>query len=260
LARQVKFHDLPKFYQVTFHPRVCEIANNRALGGTSMVWALIFDVDGVIADTEVLNARASVLMFKELYNTNVQSDDFRPFVGTGDERYVEGVAEQYGVTIDTQAAVQRRADNFFKLLQNEPLPAAAGVLDLVEAARRDPETKVAIATSGQKAKQFPVILGAGLKLEWFDAVITGDDVTKKKPDPQIYLLTAERLGVPPQRCVVVEDAPAGVQAAKRAGMACLAVTSTVTAEELEGADRVVGRLDEVGLPEVRRLVKSPEQG
>ncbi|MEN6641564.1 MAG: HAD family phosphatase [Armatimonadia bacterium] len=225
-----------------------------------MTWALIFDVDGVIADTEVLNARASVLMFKELYNVTVQPEDFRPFVGTGDERYVEGVAEQYGVTIDTAAAVQRRADNFFKLLQNEPLPAAPGVMALVEAARQDPETKVAIATSGQKGKQFPVIEGTGLKLEWFDAVITGDDVTKKKPDPQIYLLTAERLGVAPERCVVVEDAPAGVLAAKAAGMACLAVTTSVTAAELQGADRVVESLAEVGLREVRGLVERSESG
>lgn len=219
-----------------------------------MSYALIFDVDGVVADTEVLNARASVMMFQELYGVTVQPEDFRPFVGTGDERYVEGVAEQYGVTIDTAAAVQRRAENFFKLLHDEPLPAAPGVLELVQAARQDPQARLAIATSGQKAKQFPVIEGTGLKLEWFDAVITGDDVTKKKPDPQVYLLTAQRLGLEPAVCVVFEDAPAGVTAAKRADMACIAVTTTVTAEELTGADRVFESLAEVRLDDVRRLV------
>lgn len=219
-----------------------------------MVWALIFDVDGVVADTEALNARASVLMFQELYGVTVQPEDFRPFVGHGDERYCEGVAEKYGVTIDTQAAVDRRAANFFRLLQDEPLPASPGVLALVTAARHDPEVKLAIATSGQKAKQFPVITGAGLKLEWFDAVITGDDVTRKKPDPQIYLLTAERLGVPPERCIVFEDAPAGVQAAKSAGMRCVAVTSTVTADELRAADLVVDSLAELTLAQLRALV------
>lgn len=221
-----------------------------------MIYALIFDVDGVVADTEVLNARASVMMFRELYGVAVHPEDFRPFVGTGDERYVEGVAEQYGVTIDTAAAVQRRADNFFKLLQNEPLPAAPGVLELVQTARQDPQARLAIATSGQKAKQFPVIEGTGLKLEWFDAVITGDDVTKKKPDPQIYLLTAERLGLDPAACVVFEDAPAGVTAAKSAGMACVAVTTTVTAQELTGADRVFDTLAEVRLDDLRRLLKA----
>jgi len=218
-----------------------------------MTYALIFDVDGVVADTEVLNARASVLMFAELYDVTVQPEDFRPFVGTGDERYVEGVAEQYGVTIDTQAAVDRRAECFFRLLLDEPLPAAPGVLELIQAAREDPDARLAIATSGQKAKQFPVIMGTGLKLEWFDAVITGDDVDRKKPDPQIYLRTAARLGLEPAVCVVFEDAPAGVQAAKSAGMACIAVTTSVTREELAGANLVLESLAEVGLADVRRL-------
>ncbi|MEI6504007.1 MAG: HAD family phosphatase [Armatimonadota bacterium] len=219
-----------------------------------MTWALIFDVDGVVADTEALNARASVLMFQELYGVTVQPEDFQPFIGHGDERYVEGVAEQYGVTIDTQAAVDRRAENFFKLLQNEPLPAAPGVLEIVQAARSDPAVKLAIATSGQKAKQFPVIEGTGLKLEWFGVVVTGDDVDRKKPDPQIYLRTAERLGLPPGRCLVFEDAPAGVQAAKAAGMACVAVTTSAPTQELRAADVVVESLAQLSLAQLRALV------
>jgi beta-phosphoglucomutase len=212
-----------------------------------MTCALIFDVDGVVADTEALNARASVMMFRELYGTEVQPEDFRPFVGTGDERYVEGVAEQYGVQINTAAAVERRKDNFFRLLRDAPLPAMPGVLALVQAARRASDVKIAIATSGNKDKQFPVIEGTGLKLEWFDAVISGDDVTRKKPDPQIYLVTAARLGVDPAHCIVFEDAPAGVRAAKAAGMKCMAVTSSVGREELSEADVVVDSLAEVDL-------------
>ncbi len=208
-------------------------------------WGLIFDVDGVIADTEALNARASVQMFAQLYDVTVQPEDFRPFVGTGDERYVEGVAEKYGVQIDTQEAVQRRAENFFHLLQSSSLPAAPGVLELVEAGRVDERVRLAIATSGQKAKQFPVIEGTGLKLDWFDAIITGDDIDRKKPDPQIYVRTAQYLGLPPERCVVIEDAPAGVAAAKAAGMFCVAVTSSVGRDALKLADLVVDSLLEV---------------
>jgi HAD superfamily hydrolase (TIGR01509 family) len=219
-----------------------------------MTWAMIFDVDGVVADTEALNARASVMMFEQLYHATVRAEDFRAFVGTGDERYVEGVAEKYGIRIDTIAAVERRKDNFFRLLRESPLPAMDGVLELVQAARERPEVRVAIATSGNKDKQFPVIEGAGLRLEWFDAVITGDDVTRKKPDPQIYLVTAERLGISPARCVVFEDAPAGVEAAKAAGMRCVAVTSSVDADQLRAADRVVASLAEVGIPELAELI------
>ncbi|MGC9320268.1 MAG: HAD family hydrolase [Armatimonadota bacterium] len=221
-----------------------------------MQWAVIFDVDGVVADTEALNARASVMMFEELYDTRVQPEDFRAFVGTGDERYVEGVAEKYGVEIDTEAAVERRRRNFFKLLEKETLPAMPGVMEIVQAARVAADVRIAIATSGNKDKQFPVIEGTGLKLEWFDAVITGDDVTKKKPDPQIYLITAETLGVPPERCVVLEDAPSGVGAAKAAGMVCVAVTSSVSAESLQEADLVVDSLAQVSLAKLRALATS----
>ena len=219
-----------------------------------MTWAMIFDVDGVVADTEALNARASVMMFRELYGVEVRPEDFRPFVGTGDERYVQGVAEKHGVAIDTAAAVERRRANFFTLLETEPLPAMPGVLELVQAARDDPSVRLAIATSGNKDKQFPVIEGAGLRPEWFDAVITGDDVTRKKPDPQIYLVTAKRLGIPPDRCVVFEDAPVGVTAAKAAGMKCVAVTGSVEAEELGHADLVVDSLAEVGMGALRAMV------
>ncbi len=220
-----------------------------------MTWALIFDVDGVVADTETLNAQASVIMFSELYGVPVRAEDFRPFVGTGDERYVEGVAEQYGVTIDTPVAVARRKDNFFRLLHDTPLPAMPGVLALVAAGRADADVRLAIATSGNRDKQFPVIEGTGLRLEWFDAVITGDDVTRKKPDPQVYEVTAQRLEVPVARCVVFEDAPAGVAAAKAAGMHCVAVTSSVSADLLAAADVVVDTLAQVGLTTLRKLVR-----
>jgi cytidine deaminase len=222
-------------------------------------WALVFDVDGVIADTEALNAKASVEMFRQLYRVTVQPEDFRPFVGTGDERYVEGVAEKHGVTIDTQAAVLRRAENFFALLKSEPLPAAPGVLELVEAARERPDVGLAIATSGQKAKQFPVIEGTGLRLDWFDVVITGDDVTRKKPDPQIYALAAERLGLEPARCVVFEDAPVGVQAALAARCPCIAVTSTVAGEELAAANLVVESLAAIPFARVQALALAREK-
>ncbi len=133
-------------------------------------------------------------------------------------------------------------------------------MELVTAARADPQARLAIATSGNKDKQFPVITGTGLRLEWFDAVITGDDVTKKKPDPQIYLVAAERLGLAPGACVVFEDAPAGVAAARAAGMACVAVTSSVQAEQLREADVVVESLRELTLAEVAKLATEVSAG
>jgi len=90
-------------------------------------------------------------------------------------------------------------------------------------------------------------------------VITGDDVTRKKPDPQIYTLAATRLGLQPARCVVFEDAPVGVEAALAAAVAGIGVTSTVEARELNGADVVVESLAEVSLARLRRWPMGPER-
>jgi HAD superfamily hydrolase (TIGR01509 family) len=217
-------------------------------------WALIFDVDGVIADTEALNARASAQMFAELYGVTVSPADFYPFIGTGDERYVEGVAEQYGVTIDTEAAVARRAENFQKLLAGGPLPPTPGLLDLVRQARAAGHVTLAIATSGRREKQCPVIEGTGLELSWFAAILTGEQVTRKKPDPQIYQMTAKYLRLLPERCVVVEDAPAGVAAAKAAGMWCVGLTTSAPPEALTAADWAVASLEEVTVEKLERLL------
>ncbi len=193
-----------------------------------MQWALIFDVDGVVADTETLNARASALMMRQLYGAEVQPEEYREFVGTGDERYVEGVAEKHGVTIDTEAAVERRRQNFFELLKDHPLPAMPGVMAIVQAARVSADVGLAIATSGNADKQFPVIEGTGLKLEWFD----------------------------PERCIVFEDAPAGVAAARAAGMICVAITGSVEADKLADADLVVDSLAELSLAKLRGMALS----
>jgi len=220
-----------------------------------MKWAMIFDVDGVVADTEKLNAEASAAMMRQLYDTQVDPEEYREFVGTGDERYVQGVAENHGVTVDLAAAVQRRKENFFKLLARRPLPAMPGVIELVLAALDDDDAVTAIATSGNRDKQLPVIEGTGLRLGWFDAVVTGEDVTRKKPDPQIYRVASDRLGVPPGRCVVFEDAPAGVAAAKALRMKCVAVTSSVGAEKLRDADLVLADLGGLSLEQVRALAE-----
>ena len=217
---------------------------------------LIFDVDGVIADTETVNAHASVEMFQDLYRVEVQPHDFRPFIGRGAERYVLGVAEKYGVEIDVAGATRRREQNFLRLLSEQGLEPLPGVLDLIREARSAPDFRLAIATSGSPTKAFPVLAAVGLPLKHFDVVVTGADVTHKKPDPEIYRTTAEQLGLPPRQCVVIEDAPAGVEAAKAAGAWAIAVTNSTGAESLRAADHVVESVALVGLDALRQTVRN----
>jgi beta-phosphoglucomutase-like phosphatase (HAD superfamily) len=81
----------------------------------------------------------------------------------------------------------------------------------------------------------------------FDCIVSGQDVSESKPSPQTYLLAAEKLGTTPSNCVVIEDSPLGVKAAKTAGMKCLAVTNTHHRQYLHEADRVVDSLEDVDL-------------
>ena len=110
---------------------------------------------------------------------------------------------------------------------------------------------MAVGSSAPRENVTAAIDRLGVR-DWFDAVVTGSDVQRGKPDPQIFLVAAERLGVPPARCVVIEDAPVGIAAAAAAGMACVGLASTGrTRETLSKAQLVVDSLSELS-PEVLR--------
>jgi HAD superfamily hydrolase (TIGR01509 family) len=106
---------------------------------------------------------------------------------------------------------------------------------------RDHSYALALASSGDRVKVAFGMQALGLD-GTFETVVCGNDVTHSKPDPEIYLLTAQRLGILPTGCVAIEDAPAGVEAAKRAGMRCIAVTNSVAREQLLQADLIVASL------------------
>jgi beta-phosphoglucomutase-like phosphatase (HAD superfamily) len=219
-----------------------------------MAYGLIFDVDGLLADTEPVVAQASIDMFRQLYGVEVTAEDFRPFIGTGAVRYVEGVAEKYGVAIDIEEAVAKRQENYVALLERSDGIAFPGVHALIDAAALDPDWKLSIATSSYIENSRPTLKAARISPEKFNAWITGSDVTQKKPDPEIYLKAAEAIDLEPARCVVCEDAVVGVEAAKAAGMKCVGVMNTFSREELAGADLVVRTLEEVNLDILRRLI------
>jgi HAD superfamily hydrolase (TIGR01509 family) len=178
----------------------------------------------------------------------VQPDDFLPFVGTGEERYVAGVAEKYGFPLDPPAAKRRTYEIYLDLVPSR-LETFPGVLDLVNACR-NAGLLVAVASSADEIKVRANLEKIGLPIKFWDAVITGEAVANKKPAPDIFLAAAERLGVYPQECVVVEDAVNGVQAAKAAGMRCVAVAQTFPPDRLRESDVIRNRIGDVTLSDL----------
>jgi HAD superfamily hydrolase (TIGR01509 family) len=199
-----------------------------------MIKGVIFDMDGVLVDSEAFICEAAVKMFAEMGYT-VQPDDFLPFVGTGENRYVGGVAEKYGVpNFDTEKSKARTYQIYGEIVKGrlEPL---AGVNEFISKARAR-GLKLAVASSADAVKVEINLREIGLSPETFDAVINGLDVERKKPSPDIFLLAAKKLGLSATECLVVEDAVNGVEAAKSAGAKCLALTKSFSADELAGAD------------------------
>ena len=225
----------------------------------SKLYGLIFDVDGVIADTEGPTAEATIKVFADLFGIkNVKAQDFEAGIGKGAVAYIKAAAKVHGLELtDEQVAEaeKMREENFIKLLQEQPLPAFPGVLELINAALARPDFGLAIATSSSREMSEVAVRGAKVPYDRM-AYVSGSDVTNKKPHPEIFLLAAERMGIPPASCVVIEDSPGGVEAAKAAGAKCIAVTNTTTHENLCQADSICDSLEQISLETVVNLVSS----
>lgn len=220
-------------------------------------YGLIFDVDGVIADTESVNRRVSVQVFDDLFGVKgVKDEDFTEGLGRGAHEYVKAAARVHNLDLTKEQldkAVQYRQDLFLEVLKTEPLPPYPGVMELIEAGLSSDDFQVAIATSGTLEKSRAALEAAGIPYTKM-VYVNGNDVKRKKPDPELFLIAAQRMGLDPARCVVIEDAPNGVQAAKAAGAKCIAVTNTTPAEQLAQADMICDSLKGVTLETLVTLV------
>jgi HAD superfamily hydrolase (TIGR01509 family) len=202
------------------------------------VQAVIFDMDGVIVDSEPYSMRALIDTLRR-YGIEPTPDDLRRSYGRRVRDDIADYFARYAVSADVDIAIAHKHARYYHLAAGHLHPFA-GVMALLERIRHH-GYRLALASSGDRVK---VAFGMqALELNRiFETVITGDDVSHSKPDPEIYLMTAQRLGLPPADCIAIEDAPAGVEAAKRAGMRCIAVTNSVAREQLQQADLIVDAL------------------
>ena len=194
---------------------------------------VIFDMDGVLVDSEPFICQAACQMFRELGQT-VQPEDFTPFIGTGENRYLGGVAEKYGLAVEIDQVKKRTYDIYLEIIRGalQPLPGVIAFIDQCQAMGK----KLAVASSADRRKVLGNLREIGVSPERFSAVVVGEDVERKKPAPDIFLLAAEQLRLAAADCLVVEDAVSGVAAAKAAGARCLALTTSFPREALVGAD------------------------
>jgi HAD superfamily hydrolase (TIGR01509 family) len=196
---------------------------------------VIFDMDGVLVDSEPFIGRAAVAMFEEK-GVAVDPREFLQFTGMGEDRFLGGVAELHGVTLDLARDKKRTYEIYLELIRGQlgPMP---GVHEFI-ARCRELGLSLAVASSADSMKVEGNLREIGVPAETFGAILVGEDIVRKKPWPDVFLEAGRRLGLPASSCLVIEDAVSGVTAARRAGSRCLGLTSSFNAELLveAGAD------------------------
>jgi beta-phosphoglucomutase len=213
--------------------------------------AVVWDLDGVIVDSAEAHNASWQTLAKEYDLPYDPNTDFKKIFG---RHSVDIIQHLWNITDREQAEeMADKKEAYFReaAAHLEPLPGAVELIkSLDEAGWRQ-----AIGSSAPRANVDLLLSSTGLA-RYMQAIASGDDVTQGKPDPQVFLLAFERLGVLPSKGVVIEDAPAGIQAGKRAGAATLGVTTTQTLQTLldAGADRIVDSLEEVTVGDLEQLV------
>ena len=215
--------------------------------------AVVWDLDGVIVDSADAHNESWVAMARQFGVPYDPEKDFPVIFGRHNN---DIISSMWGVT--DQSKIDEMADFKERKFREaaaklKPLP---GVVELVKALR-EAGWKQAIGSSAPMLNIQALLDATGLG-PYMDAISSGNDVTEGKPNPQVFLIAFERVGVDPRNGVVIEDAPAGVLGGKRAGAAVLGVTTTQTAGVLRdaGADRVVDSLEEISVADLEAMVQA----
>ncbi|RLD88682.1 MAG: HAD family phosphatase [Bacteroidetes bacterium] len=205
--------------------------------------AVLFDMDGVLVDSEAHICKAGMAMFAEK-GYQVSAEDFLPFTGMGENRYLGGVAEKHRIPFDLEKDKARTYEIYADLVRGKISPLD-GVHDFIHKCL-DRGLKMAVASSADPVKVNINLEEIGLEKELFLAIVTGLDIEHKKPAPDIFLKAAQLVGADPGSCLVVEDAISGVAAGKAAGARVLALTTAFSPDKLSEADWITSTLATAG--------------
>ena len=205
--------------------------------------AILWDMDGVIADSSAFHFAAWQETFAKR-GIKFTKKDFIKLFGTRNDFIIGSIMGKELPEGDVKIMVQEKEENFRRKATGSVKPFP-GVVRLLNAIKKG-NFKLGLVSSAPK-ENIGLVLRE-LDLEGiFDCVVFGQEVSESKPSPQIYLLAAKKLGATPNDCVVIEDSPLGVKAARTAGMKCLAVANTHPRQRLEEADKIVDSLENMDL-------------
>lgn len=205
--------------------------------------AVLFDMDGLMIDSEPLNFKAWKSVF-ETYSINLKEDEFNQrYVGISDKEGTEDMVTRYKLSISAAELSQVKRSIYKQFLQTQLVPKPGLINLLINLQKKEYKTAIG---SGSSLEEIQMVVK---KLDIFHLIntfVSAEEVSKGKPAPDIYLEVAKRLKVNPNECLVLEDAAPGVKAAKAAGMMCFAIPSRETkGHDFSLADKILNSLSEV---------------
>lgn len=216
---------------------------------SSINWAVIFDMDGTLVATTEADFLAWQKLFRH-YGKQLTFEDYYPLLGRKSADVVKlglGLSGQ-----PAEEAMAKKMELFEHIVAEQGIETLPDVRSFLQQLH-DAGIPMALATSSRKKKMELVMQTVALE-RFFSVFVTGEEVVKGKPDPQIFELAASRLQMPADRCIVVEDTVSGVRAAKAAGMACVAISTTHDSEELTEADLLIDHFTSLRPEDLHNLI------
>ncbi|MBA4386129.1 MAG: haloacid dehalogenase [Anaerolinea sp.] len=214
---------------------------------------IIFDFDGLIIDTEIPGCNAWAELFNQ-HGFSFTIEDWKKAIGTGPSAYdpAEHLSQLTNGQLNPQEIRERTLSRTRELIELQSM--LPGVLDFIIAAERL-GLPMAVASSSNREWVEGYLSKLGIR-KFFEVVCTSDDVTKVKPDPELFLLAAKKLGVAPSEAIIFEDSPSGIKAAKAAGIFCIAIPNDITKNmDISLASRIVDSFLDLDLQELINTTK-----
>lgn len=203
--------------------------------------AIIFDMDGVIIDSEPLHERAYLEIFAEMGYAETHGINFDDYIGRTDKALIEDFIAKHNPGCSVDHLSDSKKDRFLQIMRKEE-PIFEDLPELLE--RLAARYPMAVA-SGSLHPVIDAVLALKNLRQHFKFCVSSSDVPHGKPAPDIFLHTAKLLNVQPAACCVIEDSPAGVAAARAAGIDVIAITNSVPREKLTGSTRTVDSYREI---------------
>jgi beta-phosphoglucomutase family hydrolase len=215
-----------------------------------MIKGIIFDMDGVLTDNKEQDFTAWKRVFAD-FNIDLTFKGYKSFTGMKGEaivlKYIKPEARGEEATMLTR----RKEEYFIEEIKKTKIEPTEGIEKLLNDLKKN-NIKMGIGTAAMEFKANAILEELGIK-DFFEILVSAEKVKKGKPDPETYLKAVKHLNLKPEECIVIEDAPNGVEAAKNGGIKCIAITTTHKESELKQAEKIIDSFDELNINELNHL-------